>query len=237
MRRVPLTFPSHPAAVLPFKLWRPHWFDGVALVLGSMAPDLGYLFDGSGLPVWPFSHEPAGLVGWCLPLTLIGCLLVRRAAPVVAAHLPAGGPFALRDYGALRFSGHAWWVTVVSALLAAASHLVLDAAEKLVPAAELAGHIVGTLALLTFAMVIGRRRLVRRWHGDAPQCEPRPGRFWSVATAVTVLGVAVTPFLPGAFLLHTSGVRVLTAFAAGLLVAAAVSRQHAPGRAETALIG
>jgi hypothetical protein len=222
MRRVPMTFPSHPSVVLPLKLWRPRWFDGVALVLGSAAPDLAYLVDGSGLPVWPFSHQLAGLVGWCLPLTLAGCWLVRRAAPVVAAHLPAGGTFALRDYGALRTSGHAWWVTVLSALLGAASHLVLDGLESLVPAAEHPGHVVGALAVAGMAAVIGRRRLVRHWHGEAPPYERRPGRFWSVAAVVALPGVAVTPLLPAAFLPHTTGVRVLTALAAGLLVAAAV---------------
>ncbi len=92
---MPLTFPSHPVAVIPLKLWRPTWFDGVALVLGSMAPDIAYALDGSGLPVWPFSHEPAGLLGWCLPVALAGAWTVRRAAPVMATHLPSGGWFAL----------------------------------------------------------------------------------------------------------------------------------------------
>lgn len=35
---VPLTFPSHAAAVMPLKPARPRWFDGVALVAGSTAP-------------------------------------------------------------------------------------------------------------------------------------------------------------------------------------------------------
>ena len=52
---MPATFPSHAAAVLPLKLWRPRWFDGVALVVGSMAPD---------------THSAAGL--------LLGSVLTRR---------------------------------------------------------------------------------------------------------------------------------------------------------------
>jgi hypothetical protein len=36
---MPLTFPSHAAAVVPLKLWRRRWFDGVALVIGSAAPN------------------------------------------------------------------------------------------------------------------------------------------------------------------------------------------------------
>ena len=39
---MPLTFPSHAAAVLPLKLWRPVRLDGVALVIGSTTPDLPY---------------------------------------------------------------------------------------------------------------------------------------------------------------------------------------------------
>jgi hypothetical protein len=228
MRAVPMTFPSHPAGILPLKLWRPRWWDGVALVLGSMSPDLAYLVDGSGLPVWPFSHQVAGLVGWCLPVTLLGCLLVRGAAPIVAAHLPRGGRFAFQDYGAIRSSGHPWPVTVVSALVGAASHLVLDAVEQRFPVLELPGHLAGAIAIVAFGLVIGRRRLVRQWHGDPPAVGARPGLFWTVAAVVALPGLAVTPFLPAAFLFHTTGVRVLTALAVGLLAAALCCAQ--PGR-------
>jgi hypothetical protein len=46
--------------------------------------------------------------------------------------------------------------------------------------------------------------------------------------AVALPGLAVTPFLPAAFLPHTTGVRVLTALAAGLLAAAAVTGRRRP---------
>ncbi|MEV7630142.1 DUF4184 family protein [Actinoplanes sp. NPDC089786] len=74
------------------KLWQPRWFDGVALVVGSTAPDLAYVLDGSGLPVWPFSHQVLGLVGWCLPLTLVLGWLIRRAAPALAVPTRSAGP-------------------------------------------------------------------------------------------------------------------------------------------------
>jgi hypothetical protein len=229
VRAVPSTFPTHPAGILPLKLWRPHWFDGVALVLGAASPDIAYLVDGSGLPVWPLSHQLHGLILFCLPVTLLGCLLVRRAAPVVAAHLPAGGPFALRDYGALRSSGHAWWITAISAVIGAASHLLLDGLEAWVPAIEYPAHLVGLVAMPALAAVIGRRRLVHRWHGPAPAAPRHPGLFWSVVGAVALPGLAVVPFLPAAFLPHTTGVRVLTALAVALLAAAAVTgRRRAP---------
>jgi len=216
---VPLTFPSHPAAVLPLKLWRPHWFDGVALVVGSMAPDLGYVLDGSGLPVWPFSHQITGLVGWCLPLTLLLAWLIRRAAPVLAVHLPEAGPLALRDYGALGAVRHRWLLTVVSTLLGAASHLLLDQLELQVRQTEYVMHVLGTVTLAMIVVHIGRRRLIRRWHGAPPPRARRPALFWSVAGAVALPLIAVTPFLPGAFLYHTTGARLLCAVGAGLLAA------------------
>src|SRR5690606_5599152 len=53
--------------------------------------------------------------------------LVRWAAPTVAAHLPRRpAALALRDYGVLGSVRHPWPVTVWSALLGAASHLMWD---------------------------------------------------------------------------------------------------------------
>nr|MDT0657477.1 DUF4184 family protein [Micromonospora sp. DSM 115978] len=224
---MPLTFPTHPAVVLPLKLWRPRWFDGVALVVGSMAPDLAYVLDGSGLPVWPFSHQLLGLVGWCLPVTLVVAWLIRRAAPVVASHLPAAGPLALSDYGVLGQCRHRWPITVCSALLGAASHLALDRVELGLPFTEYLMHVLGGVGLLVVALWIGRRRLLRRWYGEPPPRLARPVLFWAVAGGVTLPLAAATPFLPGASLAHTTGVRLLCAVGAGLLAASlavAVSR-------------
>jgi hypothetical protein len=219
-------------AVLPLKLWRPRWFDGVALVLGSMAPDLAYALDGSGLPVWPFSHQPLGLVGWCLPVTLVLTALLRVAAPGIAVHLPAG-PLALRDYGLLGSFRHRWWITASSALLGAASHLALDRFEIRVPAAERVMHVLGATGLAALTVHIGRRRLLRRWYGEPPARSRGSALFWPVAGAVAVAVAAVTPFLPGAALPHTTGVRLLCGAAAGLLLASAtvrmVGRRRAPG--------
>ncbi|MET7424992.1 DUF4184 family protein [Dactylosporangium sp. NPDC005555] len=210
---MPLTFPSHPAAVLPLKVWRPRWFDGVALVAGSTAPDLAYALDGSGLPVWPLSHQLPGLVVWCLPVTVAVVWLTRRAAPVLAAHLPG-----LAAFGALG-RWPAWPVTVSSALLGAASHLALDRVEFLLPWSEYVMHALGALGFAAVVAHIGRRRLLRFWHGDPPPRNRRPVLFWTVAAAVTLPLVAVTPFLPGAAQAHTTGARLLCAVAGGLLAA------------------
>lgn len=188
-----------------------------------MAPDAAYVLDGSGLPVWPFSHELLGLLGWCLPLTLAGTWIIRAAAPRVAAHLPAAGPLALRDYGAIAKAGHRWWVTAWSALIGAASHLLLDRIEQRIPPAEYLFHVVGVVGMVAVAAHIGRRRLVRRWHGPPAAVRPRPVVYWTVAAAVALPAMAVTPYLPAASLTHTTGSRLLCAIAAGLLAGAAAT--------------
>lgn len=212
---MPLTVPTHPAAVIGLKLWRPRWFDGVALVLGSMVPDLGYAFDGIDLDLYHFAHSWPGLLGWCLPLTLIGGALVRRAAPTVAAHLPG----AARDFAVVGTSRPAWWVTVLSVLIGAASHLLLDDLEALSLSGEWAGHAAGFVALPVFLATILRRRLLVRWHGDPPAPPPRSKAFWPFVLAIAVAGVAAIPFLPGRLLVHTSGIRGMAAFGVALLAA------------------
>lgn len=133
---MPLTLPTHPLAVVPLKLWRPRWFDGVGLLLGAIAPDLAYAADGYGITI--HSHAWHAPLWWAVPLTLVLAPLVRWAAAPVAAHLPQKqlicrrvrrrpGPLALRDYGALAKGRHRWWVTAWSAVLGAVSHLLWDA--------------------------------------------------------------------------------------------------------------
>jgi hypothetical protein len=221
---VPLTVPTHPAAVLPLKMWRPRWFDGVALVLGSMVPDFGYAFDGIDLPLYRFAHSWPGLVGWCLPLTLAGGVLARRAAPRVAANLPPSA----RDLAVLRTSRPVWWVTVLSALIGAASHLLLDDVEALSPVIEWAGHVTGFLALPLLTMTILRRHLLVRWHGSPPPLPASERAFWPIVLAVTAVGLVAIVFLPGRILVHTTGVRALAVFGLAVLIAAAASRGSSP---------
>lgn len=221
---VPATFPSHQGLVLPLKLWRPRWFDGVALAVGAGSPDAAYLLDGSGLPVWPFSHEPVGLLGWCLPVTVVICWLLRRAAPAVAAHAPRVGGLALPDYGAVGRASHRWWVTASSAIVGAASHLALDLVEVAGPfgaATEPVLHLLGGLGTAAVLLRIGRRRLIRRWHGPPPPVPQWPLLFWSVAASVAVAGFLVVPRLPAANLIHVTGVRLIAVAAVSLLAAAA----------------
>jgi hypothetical protein len=132
---VPATFPAHSAAVLPIKMRWPGAFDGVALVIGSTAPDQAYALYG-WFPI-PAAHQWLGLLWFVLPMTLAEVWLARRAAPIVAAHFAAlqrpawlrrivTGVFAIGDYGAIGARRHRWYVTIASALLGGFTHLLWD---------------------------------------------------------------------------------------------------------------
>lgn len=246
---MPLTFPSHAAAVLPLKLWRPRRFDGVALVLGSTSPDLLYPF--AAIVPYPPTHSLPALVWWCLPATVLLTWVIRRATPTVAAHLPAGGrlgALALPDYGALSRARHRWYVTGYSALLGAVSHLCWDGfthstdtngwdgpwrpwldavAFGGMPWFRVLQHVsslVGFAVVLVLAVRIGRRRLIRRWYGPPPAVGRRPRLFWGVAAAVLAIYPVTWPVLTHLYQAHVQGTRLLCLAALGLLAGAAAVR-------------
>ncbi len=241
---MPATFPSHAAVVLPLKMWRPRWFDGVALVVGSTSPDLLYAV--SGLVYRPVMHDLAGLFLFCLPVTLMLTWVVRRVAPTVAVHLPEGGLFAWRDYGVLGAVRHRWYVVGWSALLGAASHMGWDAfthpggsgtfhvplaiLDQLVAGRPVwwllqqASTVVGAVVTVWLAGVIGRHHLLRRWHGAPPAVPARPGAFWGTVLAVAGLYLVTLPLLPYAWHAYVQGVRALWAAGAALVAGALAVR-------------
>jgi hypothetical protein len=165
----------------------------------------------------------------------------------MARHLPGGGPFALRDYGALGAVRHRWYVTLGSALIGAGSHLLWDGfthspqtsgwGAVLIPALEteaLAGlpwyrlfqHVSSAVgALLAIAMLarIGRNRLIAEWHGPAPEVTGRPVLFWTVAAVVLVGYPLSWPYLTHLHQPHVQGTRLLCFTALGLLAGAAAT--------------
>lgn len=240
-----MTFPSHAAAVLPLKLWRPRWFDGIALVIGSTSTDLAYPF--AAMVPYPTVHSLPGLFWWCVPVTLLLTWVIRRATPRVAAHLPDRGPFRLRDYGALCAARHRWLVTLGSALLGAASHLLWDGfahdpqtngwGAALVPAldttsvagvpwyrvVQYASTVVGAIVAIGGFAHIGRHRLIRRWYGPPPPVVPRPRLFWGVAAAVLAGYPLTWPLLTHLYQPHVQGTRVLCFAGLALLAGAAAT--------------
>jgi hypothetical protein len=243
---MPVTFPAHSAAVLPLKMRWPHRYDGVALVIGSTAPDQAYAVYG-----WlhvPATHSWAGLLWFVLPLALLETWLCRRAAPIVAAHLgavPWLRAFAPGDYGAVGARRHRWYVTVPSVIIGGITHLVWDGlahppgapgwANNLMPFlnqpsirgwwwwshGQVISSIVGSLIAIELFRRIGRRRLVLAWDGPAPDVPLRPGLFWSIAITALALEVASWPIQNYKTTYPVQGVRALWAIGLGLLIATA----------------
>ena len=244
---MPLTFPSHAAIVLPLKMRWPRRFDGVALAVGSAAPDLPYAL---GKPLLTYGHTWEGLVVWGVPLSVLAALLVRRAAPVAAAHLPGW----CRDYGVLGRVRHRWYVTASSALAGTVSHRLWDEVTHAgIPGTSLGFAALGEpvaggvpwwvvlhgastvlgLAGWTWASVhIGRRGLLREWHGPPPEIVRRPGRFWTVLAVTLAAGTAASALLPDGEVPVIFIIRVLGAFAVAVMAAAlAAGAGRRPGGA------
>ncbi|HEY0696490.1 MAG TPA: DUF4184 family protein, partial [Micromonospora sp.] len=209
---MPLTFPSHAAAALALKLWRPAWFDGVALVAGTVAPDVVYL---AAARFSADTHSLPGLLWWCLPVAWAYTWLFRRTVAGVAANLPAGGRFGWSGYARLAGVRHPPLVTAGSALLGAVTHVGWDwlthtdgwlrtlsgvdfhAATGVHwwTVSDLSSTALGGLAAVALAVPVGRWLAADgRARPDAPR---RPALFWTVAAAVAVAGAALVAVLPG----------------------------------------
>jgi hypothetical protein len=198
---MPFTFFAHQVFVLPLKWARPRWFDGTALCVGSMAPDLAYSLFGTPL-AFP-SHRVAAQVFWTLPVTLLLVRSIRDSiAEPVGARLPAPlGP----ELRALAWSRHSLRTTSLSALIGGLSHVFVDgfthfdgwAARRIeflqsvafevgrhgvsvARVLQYVSHIFGTaLGVAMFAWLISRRRF-SAWSGAAPAAAPvsNTPRFW-----------------------------------------------------------
>lgn len=115
-----MPFPlAHPAAVLPLERYCPRYLSFPALLIGSLSPDVGYLF--GPLEIAHFSHGFLGSFGFCLPVSLV---LVYGARAL-----------ALRDWServrwfSVLFRTSVWGspLTIgVSALIGAWTHIFLD---------------------------------------------------------------------------------------------------------------
>lgn len=194
---MPLTFLSHQAPVVALKIARPRWFDGVALVVGSMAPDFPYVLTGTA---WEFdAHGPVGLVAFALPASIaVAWVLRTQVAAVAFALLPSLGPLRLSDWRVLAARRHPWWVTASSALVGAASHGLWDtftherrAGARLFPVLreraltlggapvsyarvlQYIGHVFGALVTLALLRHIAREGLLARWYGESFARLPR----------------------------------------------------------------
>lgn len=193
---MPLTVPAHQALVLPLKIRWPDRFDGIALCVGSAAPDLAY-----SLGPWlnGHSHDVVGWAVWSTPITvLFAVLLRRRALGPILAQIPDGGPFRFRSYRVLAERRPGLFLTAVSAAVGAGSHILIDGfthAERFAArflgldgvllASGLRGpmtgakllqyvsHGLGTVVAVLLALFIGRAGLLERWYGPDLVAEAR----------------------------------------------------------------
>ncbi|MER6590916.1 DUF4184 family protein [Micromonospora purpureochromogenes] len=253
---MPLTFPSHLAPVLPLKLWRPRWFDGVALATGAVSPDVAYLFTGTGIELGGHTHTAGGVLWWGLPVALAYAWIVRRTVAGIAVHLPGDRLFAWRDHAALGAVRHPWQVTVCSALIGAASHVLWDRAThterwlRLVGIEDFHAHTgmywwffsdlvstaVGGVVVVALALRAARRGEI--FQGVRPLAPPaRPAVFWAVALPVTAVGATVLPLLPAATVPAPAGVRLLHLAALALIAGAAAAGALSVGRTDPGRTG
>ncbi|MBV8036096.1 DUF4184 family protein [Roseateles sp.] len=123
---MPWTF-AHPAVILPLHPLCPRWLSWPGLVLGAMAPDLGYYVGLHGLAA-TFCHTPRGVVTVCLPLSLLVLALLLRFSAPLTILLPEPHRAMAREQ--LQPSRRAAWASlaaaVLSILIGAASHVFWD---------------------------------------------------------------------------------------------------------------
>jgi len=129
---------SHQAPGLLLKVKYPHKFDGTALCLSALVPDLNVLVD----PFLPFSirnitHSFLGLIIYTIPLTIILTILFCTYISPFVANIAKRES---RIYKPLRFFGIDEWdnlknkkynkrfiiIAIYSALLGGLTHIVLD---------------------------------------------------------------------------------------------------------------
>jgi len=238
---VPFTLFAHQVPALGLKSVRPRWFDGTALCLGSMTPDL---VTGLGVPHWSWLNvPPAWLLG------VVATVIVRTSViSVAAAHLPDLGPFRLHSWRVLARCRHTWKATLVSVAVGLATHHVLDSfthpfgdgarllgyddvevvlfgvASPLASVFQWIGHSLGSMTAVWMLLVLGSHRRLDDWYGADAVAADRSFRiaaggrrlFWTVTALGSLVGVIAATTTD----LRSGVARVILATGAGVTVAA-----------------
>lgn len=247
---MPVTFFAHQAPVLPLARTWPDRMDGIAIVVGSMAPDLAYFLKDSRFNVW--AHAFPALALFCVPVTLVVAWLIARAiSPVLWDHLPSAGPFRVHDYRGMTIHRFRWGWAALAALIGAMSHVFLDHFThdwgwfahhvswsqtivfegvgrqwRLFRVVQYVGHVVGTALCLWLLARYGRQRWME---ATAAQVEPFPvtrrsrtllAAGASVGVAAGVAWVAIDPAGTATSIIRVAGLL----FAALVVTCAALQR-------------
>lgn len=120
---MPLTFPSHAAAVWPLYRAAPRVLPAAALIVGSCTPDFAYLIDFNGR----FTHSLKGTLLFCIPSGLLALAWLELIAPALGPALPRlfgvslgaflKGPFFPRTLAQTARAGLALWLGSLTHLL------------------------------------------------------------------------------------------------------------------------
>lgn len=190
---MPLTFPSHAAAILPFTHRRMRALPPAALVVGAGAPDLGYLLRVGDSHAWSglWKVTLLGLITWVW-LELLLLPLLRRTLP--RQHLAIAQRLATRGLPR-SFRGFAAGVSAVT--LGAVTHLLWDGlthdglwpASVLYPDVEVFGEL--SLARLGqhLSTVLGAVAVCWVWWKRAPRASTLPAPASTRWRLVIILGV------------------------------------------------
>jgi hypothetical protein len=119
---------AHPIAILPLRRWCPRRLSFLGLVVGSIAPDAGYVFRNVDLA--GFSHSALGSVLFALPVGLLAVLLVQLVREPLTRTLPGPHRQAVESLNAGPTDAPAmtmpWWRLVLSVLIGVWSHILFD---------------------------------------------------------------------------------------------------------------
>jgi hypothetical protein len=217
---MPWTF-AHPAAVLPLRPLKRLSFG--ALVVGTIAPDIGYYLGRFDLAA--AAHTLSGLVTLCLPTGLVLLALVRAFHRPVANLLPGPHRQALLSLPPMpRLTSPKTLLQLsISVMIGAATHAVWDSFT------HGTGYFVATLPLLQVRVfVLGTRTFPLfevlqhastalgvgvlvvayvRWRRslDPDSAAPtNPSDRWRYGLLVALAVIALVAALPGAYFLSTS---------------------------------
>lgn len=212
---MPVTFPAHQGLIVPLKLRWPGAIDATALCLGAATPDLAY-----ALGPWlnRQSHTAIGVIVWAVPVAVLAALVTRRwSASGIFACLPDLGPLRLRSYRVLAARRPPAWQTLTSALLGAASHVVVDGfthagrwgadwAElngvvgtlpgrgelTAARALQYLGHVGGSLAFVALLLAVAVGDRLSRWYGPEAVARARAVEA-TVGQRLTFAGLVAGP--------------------------------------------
>jgi hypothetical protein len=155
-----MAFPlAHPAAVLPFRRHYLKWLNFPALVIGSLVPDIGYVFPGGD----DFSHQVVGSILFGLPVGGLILAAFYAFRTKVVARMPAVAkqailPLCNRPCGPV-------WIMVLSLIIGGWTHVLWDSVTH--PDGALVQHV----PLLLFPVFRSAGRMARvctvLWYGSS----------------------------------------------------------------------